>query len=144
VWLFDVVIPLQTIAAAKIHRGRRASYRWRMISGAHVIVYSNNADADRAFFRDVLNYPSVDAGGGWLIFKLPPAEVAVHPVDGVPSHELYLMCDDIRATIDELESKGVACTAVTDEGWGLLTRIGLPGGGELGLYEPRHPRATEL
>jgi hypothetical protein len=115
-----------------------------MITGSHVIVYSRDADADRAFFRDVLNYPHVDAGGGWLIFKLPPSEVAVHPVDGAPSHELYLMCDDVSATVEELSSKGVTCGEVTDEGWGLLTSIRLPGGGELGLYEPRHPRATDL
>ncbi len=115
-----------------------------MITGSHVIVYSRDADADRAFFRDVLNYPHVDAGGGWLIFKLPPAEVAVHPVDGAPSHELYLMCDDINSTVEDLTAKGVTCAAVTDEGWGLLTTIRLPGGGELGLYEPRHPRAIEL
>jgi hypothetical protein len=114
-----------------------------VINGAHVIVYSTNADADRAFLRDVLDYPNVDAGGGWLIFKLPPAEVAVHPAER-PSHELYLMCDDVRATVDELAGKGVACSAVNDQGWGLLTHIRLPGGGELGLYEPRHPKATEL
>ena len=114
-----------------------------MITGAHVIVYSTNADADRAFFRDVLNYPYVDAGGGWLIFKLPPAEVAVHPAEG-PSHELYLTCDNVRATVDDLAGKGVTCSAVSDERWGLLTHIRLPGGGEVGLYEPRHPKATEL
>jgi catechol 2,3-dioxygenase-like lactoylglutathione lyase family enzyme len=115
-----------------------------MITGSHVIIYSRDADADRAFFEDVLNYPHVDAGGGWLIFKLPPGEVAVHPTDGLQSHELYLMCDDITATIEELEAKGVTCSEVTDEGWGLLTSIGLPGGGELGLYEARHPRAADL
>ena len=115
-----------------------------VITGSHVIVYSRDADADRAFFRDVLNYPHVDAGGGWLIFKLPPAEVAVHPVEGRESHELYLMCDDVNATIDDLADHGVSCSPVSDEGWGLLTSIRLPGGGELGLYEPRHPRATEL
>ena len=115
-----------------------------MITGSHVIVYSRDADADRAFFSDVLDYPHVDAGGGWLIFKLPPGEVAVHPTDGPPSHELYLMCDDISTTIEHLAAKGVACSEVTDQGWGLLTSIRLPGGGDLGLYEPRHPRATEL
>jgi len=115
-----------------------------VITGSHVIVYSPDADADRAFFSDVLNYPHVDAGGGWLIFKLPPGEFAVHPTDGSQSHELYLMCDDINVTIEELNAKGVTCSEVTDEGWGLLTGIRLPGGGELGLYEPRHPRATDL
>ncbi|OBG13026.1 extradiol dioxygenase [Mycolicibacterium celeriflavum] len=115
-----------------------------MITGAHVIVYSRDAEADRAFFRDVLEYPNVDAGGGWLIFKLPPAEVAVHPAEGASAHELYLMCDDVTATVERLSDKGIACGPVTDQGWGLLTTIALPGGGELGLYEPRHPKATEL
>jgi catechol 2,3-dioxygenase-like lactoylglutathione lyase family enzyme len=114
-----------------------------VITGAHVIVYSRDADADRAFFRDVLEYPHVDAGGGWLIFKLPPGEVAVHPADA-PSHELFLMCDDLNTTIDQLAAKGVKCGDVSDETWGLLTSIRLPGGGELGLYEPKHPKATEL
>jgi catechol 2,3-dioxygenase-like lactoylglutathione lyase family enzyme len=115
-----------------------------MITGAHVIVYSRDADADRAFFRDVLQYPHVDAGGGWLIFKLPPGEVAVHPAEGAESHVLYLMCDDLNATVDQLKAKGVTAGPVSDEGWGLLTSIGLPGGGQLGLYEPRHPKATQL
>jgi catechol 2,3-dioxygenase-like lactoylglutathione lyase family enzyme len=115
-----------------------------MITGAHVIVYSRDAEADRAFFRDVLGYPHVDAGGGWLIFKLPPAEVAVHPTDAAGSHELYLMCDDVTATVTQLADKGVTCGQVSDEGWGLLTAVELPGGGTLGLYEPRHPKATEL
>lgn len=115
-----------------------------MITGAHVIVYSRDAEADRAFLRDVLEYPNIDAGGGWLIFKLPPAEVAVHPVEGAESHELYLMCDDVNDTVAQLEAKGISCGPVHDEGWGLLTSIGLPGGGQLGLYEPRHPKATEL
>ena len=117
---------------------------WFVITGAHVIVYSSDAEADRAFFQDVLQYPSVDAGGGWLIFKLPPAEVAVHPAEGAGTHELYLMCDDVNATVDDLKAKGVTCGPVSDEGWGLLTSIRLPGGGDLGLYEPRHPKATEL
>jgi catechol 2,3-dioxygenase-like lactoylglutathione lyase family enzyme len=115
-----------------------------MITGSHVIIYSTDADADRAFFQDVLKYPHVDAGGGWLIFKLPPGEVAVHPTDGAQAHELYLMCDDVNATVEHLKSNGVSCGEISDEGWGLLTSIRLPGGGELGLYEPRHPRATEL
>ena len=114
-----------------------------MITGAHVIVYSRDADADRAFFRDVLEYPHVVAGGGWLIFKLPPGEVAVHPAEGAPSHELYLMCDDVNATVEQLAAKGVSCDPVSDQGWGLLTSVQLPGGGEFGLYEPRHPKATE-
>ncbi len=114
-----------------------------MITGAHVIVYSTDAEADRAFFRDVLDYPHVDAGGGWLIFKLPPAEVAVHPAEH-GSHELYLMCDDLDATLATLAERGVSCTPPTDEGWGILTSIRLPGGGSLGLYQPRHPRATDL
>jgi hypothetical protein len=114
-----------------------------MIIGAHVIVYSRDADADRAFFRDVLEYPNVDAGGGWLIFKLPPGEVAVHPADAAV-HELYLMCDDVAATVEQLAAKGVNCGPVSDQGWGLLTSVELPGGGQLGLYEPRHPKATEL
>jgi catechol 2,3-dioxygenase-like lactoylglutathione lyase family enzyme len=115
-----------------------------VITGSHVIVYSRDADADRAFFADVLDYPHVDAGGGWLIFKLPPGEVAVHPTDRPQSHELYLMCDDINATVEQLAAKGVTCSEVDDQGWGLLTSIRLPSGGELGLYEPRHARATEL
>ncbi|SON58546.1 hypothetical protein MSIMFI_00024 [Mycobacterium simulans] len=115
-----------------------------MITGAHVIIYSRDAEADRAFFRNVLGYPHVDAGGGWLIFKLPPAEIAVHPTAAADSHELYLMCDDLAATIDMLNGKGVECTSPTEEGWGRLTMITLPGGGRLGLYEPQHPRATDL
>ena len=111
-----------------------------MITGAHAIVYSLDADADRAFFRDVLGFPSVDAGGGWLIFALPPAELAAHPADAGGRHELYLMCDEIESTVAELQAKGVEFTApVSDEGFGRLTSLKLPGGGELGLYEPRHP-----
>ncbi|MET4645876.1 extradiol dioxygenase [Streptomyces sp. NBC_01724] len=116
-----------------------------MITGGHVIIYSRDAEADRAFFRDVLEYPHVDAGGGWLIFKLPPTEIAVHPTDGPETQELYLMCDDISATVKNLAAKGVEFTqAVTDARWGRLTRFRLPGGGEVGMYEPRHERATEL
>ena len=115
-----------------------------MINGGHVIIYSGDAEADRAFFRDVLDYPHVDAGAGWLIFKLPPSEIAVHPVDGPPVHELYLMCDDLDATMAQLTAKGATFAAVTEARWGRLTKLRLPGGGEIGLYEPRHPRATEL
>jgi catechol 2,3-dioxygenase-like lactoylglutathione lyase family enzyme len=115
-----------------------------VITGGHVVVYSPDPDADRAFLRDVLGYPYVDAGGGWLIFKLPPAEVAVHPADGAPAHELYLMCDDLDATLAELAGKGASFNAVTEARWGRLTKLRLPSGGELGLYEPHHPRATDL
>ena len=114
-----------------------------MIDGAHVIVHSADAEALRAFFRDVLELPWVDAGGDWPIFALPPAEVAAHPADG-PRHELYLTCDDIEATVRELTAKGVEFAGpVTDQGWGLLTTIKLPGGGELGLYEPVIPARAE-
>jgi catechol 2,3-dioxygenase-like lactoylglutathione lyase family enzyme len=113
-----------------------------VIFGAHVIVYTQDAEADRAFLRDVLGFESVDAGGGWLIFALPPAEIAAHPSDAGARHELYLMCDDIRATVRELRGKGVGfAREVSDERWGLVTAIRLPGGGELGLYEPRHATA---
>lgn len=113
-----------------------------MINGCHTILYTTEPDAVRAFFRDVLEFPAVDAGEGWLLFALPPAELAAHPSEG-NSHELYLMCDDITATVDELTGKGVEFSSpVTDQGWGLLTSIRLPGGGELGLYEPRHPTAA--
>jgi hypothetical protein len=118
-----------------------------MISGAHMIVYSTDADADRAFFRDVLRFPAVDAGEGWLIFALPPAEVAVHPAVESDGQELYLMCDDVDTTVRDLKSHNVECADVTDEGWGLLTRISLPSGGKLGLYQPKHampPKDTEL
>jgi catechol 2,3-dioxygenase-like lactoylglutathione lyase family enzyme len=111
-----------------------------MITGAHAIIYSPAAEEIRAFFRDVLEFPSVDAGGGWLIFALPPAELAAHPTDGTPKHELYLMCDDLDATVDQLRAKGVETGPVHEERWGMLTTLTLPGGVELGLYEPRHPR----
>lgn len=111
-----------------------------MITGAHAIIYSQDAEGVRAFLRDALDLPSVDAGHGWLIFTLPPAEVAVHPSEGPGRHELYLMCDDIRATVDELRTKDVQISRpITEERWGLVTAIRLPDGGELGLYEPRHP-----
>jgi predicted enzyme related to lactoylglutathione lyase len=113
-----------------------------MITGVHALVYAPDAEAVRALFRDVLGFRSVDAGEGWLIFALPPAELGVHPAEDEPSHELYLMCDDIHATIAELEAKGVKLARpITEAGWGLVTAIVLPGGGELGIYEPRHPTA---
>jgi catechol 2,3-dioxygenase-like lactoylglutathione lyase family enzyme len=111
-----------------------------VITGAHAVIFSEDAEAVRGFLRDVLGFPSVDAGGGWLIFGLPPAELAAHPAEESGSHELYLMCDDITATVEELEGKGVKfARPVSDEGFGLMTAIEVPGGGELGLYEPRHP-----
>jgi catechol 2,3-dioxygenase-like lactoylglutathione lyase family enzyme len=117
-----------------------------MITGAHAIIYSQDAEATRAFLRDKLGFSrSVDVGGGWLIFALPPAELAVHPDASGGRHELYLMCDDLDATMVELRARGVEFTsAVTDERWGRVTSLKVPGGGELGLYEPRHPKATEL
>jgi len=116
-----------------------------MITGSHVIVFSRDPEADRAFFRDVLGQPHVDAGGGWLVFGLPPAELAVHPSEGPTGHELYLMCDDVDATVRDLRARGVEFTQeVTDERWGRVTRFRLPGGGEVGMYEPRHPTAVDL
>ena len=110
-----------------------------MITGIHAIVFSPAAEKVRAFFADVLDLPSADAGGGWLIFALPPAELAVHPADGDGRHELYLMCDDIQATLAELRDKGVEVARdVSDQGWGLLAAIRLPDGEELPIYEPRH------
>lgn len=109
-----------------------------MIHGAHVILYSQNADADRAFFRDVLGYPFADAGDGWLIFALPPAEVAVHPSEKNDVHELYLMCDDVQALVTKMESMNFRCSEITEQGWGALTQVTLPGGGKLGIYQPRH------
>jgi hypothetical protein len=115
-----------------------------MISGAHVILYSKDADADRAFFRDVLGFSSVDAGRGWLIFALPPAEVALHPADAEERHELYFMCVDLAAEIASLRAKDVQCSEVHEERWGSLTHISLPGGGVIGLYQPKHPTAIGL
>jgi catechol 2,3-dioxygenase-like lactoylglutathione lyase family enzyme len=110
-----------------------------VITGLHAIVFSPEAEKVRAFFRDVLGLTSVDAGGGWLIFAMPPAELAVHPADGAGRHELYLMCDDIQATLAELRGKGVEVARdVADLGWGLLAAIRLPDGSELPIYEPRH------
>jgi hypothetical protein len=125
-----------------------------MIHGAHVLLYSTNPEADRGFFRDVLKYPHVDVGHGWLIFKLPPAELAVHPSDESQKAEaqnpsmlgahLYLMCDDLQATIRALKSKNVACTEIATERWGIRTTVKLPSGGQIGLYQPTHPTAIGL
>ena len=111
-----------------------------MINGAHSVIYSTDPDADRTFLRDVLGLPNVDVGGGWLIFGLPPAEVAVHPSEKNDVHELYLMCDDIEAFVAEVGKHDIACDPVDDQGWGLITRLTLPGGGKLGVYQPRHAR----
>ncbi|HTL46169.1 MAG TPA: hypothetical protein VL262_17660 [Vicinamibacterales bacterium] len=108
------------------------------ITGAHAVLYSRDADADRAFLRDVLQFPSVDAGGGWLIFALPPSELAVHPADASDRHELYLMTSDIGAFVESMTARGIACTPPKSLGWGVLATITLPGGGTLGVYEPRH------
>jgi catechol 2,3-dioxygenase-like lactoylglutathione lyase family enzyme len=111
-----------------------------MINGVHAILFAPEAAAAREFLRDVLGWSSVDAGDGWLIFALPPAELAVHPTDDAPHHELFLMCDDIRATVEELQAKGVGITSPLEErGFGVMTRIRIPGAGEIGLYQPRHP-----
>ena len=122
-----------------------------MVNGAHVLLYSKDPDADRAFFRDVLQFRAVDAGHGWLIFALPPAELAVHPGDGdfVQSHAehamlgavVYLMCDDLAGLIQTLGAKGVTCTEVSQAPWGMKTTVRLPSGGEIGLYQPSHPTA---
>ena len=114
-----------------------------MITGAHVILYSTDADADRAFLQNLLGTTTVDAGGGWLILALPPGEVAVHLTDGPSYHELYLLCDDIEATYADLTTSGVEVEgAISDQGWGRLITLRLPGGGALGVYEPRHPVAA--
>jgi hypothetical protein len=115
-----------------------------MITGAHSIVYSTNPDADRAFLREVLRLSSVDVGEGWLIFGLPPAEVAVHPSDKNDVHELYFMCDDVEDFIGKMTDAGVSCLPVQDQGWGLLTQLTLPGGGKLGVYQPRHARPSPM
>jgi catechol 2,3-dioxygenase-like lactoylglutathione lyase family enzyme len=115
-----------------------------MIFGAHVIIYSKDAEADRAFFRDVLGFKSVDAGHGWLIFALPPAEAAVHPAEGGEGHEFYLMCDDLDGQIAAMKAKGVTFSEVQNARWGTITKISLPGGGHVGLYQPKHPTALAL
>ena len=119
-----------------------------MVIGAHLIAFAGDADAARAFFRDVLELPSVDAGGGWLIFALPPAELAVHPGEGwgqgEGGHRLFLLCDEIESTVTELEAKGVRFSGpITDEDWGRLAMMVVPGHGEVGLYEPTHPSPLE-
>ncbi len=111
-----------------------------MINGAHVVIYSRNPEADRGFFRDVLGFGSVDAGHGWLIFALPAAEAAFHPAEENNLHEFYLMCDDLKAEMSALRARGVEFAEVVEARWGSITKIRLPGGGEVGLYQPKHPR----
>jgi hypothetical protein len=115
-----------------------------MLRAAHVVLYSADADADRAFFRDVLDYPAVDAGHGWLIFALPPAELAVHPAETNGPHELFLMCDDVDAFMVQMSERGVVCSQLHTERWGRITYLTLPGGGGLGVYEPTHPSPLTL
>lgn len=115
-----------------------------MIIGAHSILYSRDPEADRAFLRDVLKFPNVDVGGGWLIFGLPPSEVAVHPSRKNDVHEFYLMYDDVKAFRREMKKRRVPCGPVQSLGWGLLTQVTLPGGGQLGVYEPRHARPKAM
>jgi catechol 2,3-dioxygenase-like lactoylglutathione lyase family enzyme len=115
-----------------------------MISGAHVVLYSKNAEADRAFFRDVLGFKSVDAGHGWLIFALPPGEAAIHPSDQTGVLELYFMCDDLKAEMTSLAKNGAKFSEVQEARWGSITKIRLAGGGEVGLYQPKHPTALAL
>jgi catechol 2,3-dioxygenase-like lactoylglutathione lyase family enzyme len=115
-----------------------------MISAAHIVVYTKNAEADRAFFRDVLDFESVNAGQGWLIFALPPGEAAFHPSDENGAHELYFICDDLKAEMASLAKKNVKCSEVQESRWGSITKMRLPGGGAVGLYQPRHPLAVGL
>ena len=115
-----------------------------MTFGAHVVVYSKDATADRAFFKDVLGFASVDAGHGWLIFALPPAEMAVHPAEEIERHELFFMCDDLKAKIAALGKKGVRFTEVQEARWGSIAKFRLPSGGEVGLYQPKHPTALAI
>jgi len=115
-----------------------------MLNGAHAVIYSKDADADRAFLRDVVGLRGVDAGGGWLIFGLPPSEVAVHPAEENDDHELFLMCDDVQGFVAEMQARGVACSPIQTPGWGMLTQVSLPGGGKLGVYQPRHARPKPM
>ena len=115
-----------------------------MIFGGHIVLYSKDAEADRAFLRDVIGLASVDAGHGWLIFALPPAEMAVHPAEENGGQELYFMCADLKSEIAALSEKGVRCSDVQEARWGSIVKIQLPGGGEIGLYQPKHPVALTL
>jgi hypothetical protein len=115
-----------------------------MIIGAHSILYSVRPEADRAFLKDVLKLPGVDVGEGWLIFGLPPSEVAVHPSEENDLHEFYLMCDDVEEFITEMTGRGIGCAPAQNLGWGILTQVTLPGGGKLGIYQPRHARPKPM
>jgi catechol 2,3-dioxygenase-like lactoylglutathione lyase family enzyme len=115
-----------------------------LINGAHIVIYTKDSEADRAFFRDVLKFPCVDAGHGWLIFAMPPLEAAFHDSEHNDRHELFLMCDDIAATLKDLKSKNVKVSDVTEQRWGMLATFTLPGGGKIGLYQPKHPSPSEL
>ena len=115
-----------------------------MVTGGHSVIYSANPEADRAFLRDILKLTHVDLGHGWLIFGLPPAEVAVHPSDKNGVHEFYLMCADIEAFVAEMKKHKISCLPVQDQRWGLVTRLTLPGGGQLGVYQPRHARPKAM
>jgi catechol 2,3-dioxygenase-like lactoylglutathione lyase family enzyme len=115
-----------------------------VIFGSHVIIYSKDAAADRDFFREILGFSSVDAGNGWLIFAPPPAEVAVHPAEDTVSADLYLMCDDLQAEVQALAAKGITCSQVEEARWGSVTKVPLPGGAEVGLYQPKHPSALSI
>jgi len=110
-----------------------------LINGAHVVIHSKDAEADRGFFRDVLQFPCVDAGHGWLIFAMPPLEAAFHDSDKNDQHEFFLMCDDLAATLSDLKSKQVKVSDVSEQRWGKLATLALPGGGKIGIYEPKHP-----
>ena len=115
-----------------------------MITGAHSIIYSKDPEADKSFFRDVLQLTKVDVGHGWLIFGLPPAEVAIHPAEENDRHELYLMVDDVNTFLGQMKTKNISCGEVQDMGWGVLTQLTLPGGGKLGVYQPRHARPEPM
>ncbi len=134
--------PSDCVEAAR----RRSGYEWRVVFGAHVILFSEDAEADRSFLASVFGFESGDAGGGWLIFALPPAELAVHPAEhpmDQPGAALYLMCRDLDAEMRRLRGEGVECSEVEEARWGSVTMIPLPGGGQVGLYEPRHPTMVE-
>jgi catechol 2,3-dioxygenase-like lactoylglutathione lyase family enzyme len=115
-----------------------------MITGSHIVIYSKDAAADRAFFRDVLGFKHVDAGHGWMIFALPPGEGAFHPAEANGGYELYFLCDDLKAEMAELTAKGVKCSEVQEARWGSITKMRLPGGGDVGLYQPKHPVAIGM